>query len=141
MTSEEGSPRLSVVAAIIDDPDDRPLGPAARSGSRYREPSAASATPKERELAQALQGDGQPSGQDEPAMAELLMLAAQIPQAEELATGLSEAYLLPDDSRLTCAREERRSAFVELYRRLALHQLSSQVRNRAAAVLARLGRS
>ncbi len=79
-------------------------------------------------------------------MAQLLMLADQVPQAGELATGLNQAFLPPDDSQpvtdsqSATARHERRSAFAGLYRRFALHQLNSQVRNKAAAILARLSR-
>jgi hypothetical protein len=73
-------------------------------------------------------------------MAELLILADEVPQADELATGLSQAFLLPDQSEPGTTRRERRSAFADLYRRVALHHLSSQVRNKAAAILALLSR-
>lgn len=43
-----------------------------------------------------------------------------------LATRLSQAFLLPGDSKAALAREERRSAFADLYRRLVLHQLNSR---------------
>lgn len=149
MTNEDDPPRLSVVAAIIDaeTPGKGALLPATRLGTRYRRASdshaAASATPTEQDLAQVLQGDqGQgASVQGGSAMAELLKLADQVPQADELATGLIQAFLLPDDSQPATTRRERRSAFADLYRRFALHQLNSQVRNLAAAILASLSRS
>ncbi len=146
MTNEEEPPRLSVVAAIIDaDTSGKGvLPPAARLGTQYRADAesraAASATPTEQALAQVLQGGQGAQAQSEPVMAELLMLANQVPQADELATGLSQAFLPPDDSQRATERHQRRSAFADLYRRFALHQLNNQVRNKAAAILARLSR-
>jgi hypothetical protein len=149
MTSKDEPPRLSVVAAIMDAETSGKgvLGPEARLGTRYStaadSQAAASATPTEQELAQALQGGhGQClDAEGELAMAELLMLADQVPQADELATGLNQAFLSSDDSQPATARRERRSAFAGLYRRFALHQLNNQVRNKAAAILALLSRS
>lgn len=142
MKSLNCPPRLAVVAAIIDGDGLRPspLATAARLGSeilqKAESAAAASATPTERALAQAMRGGGQ---REEPlvdhAIAELLLLVDDGPDASKLATGLSEAFLLPDAPRAALAREERRTAFAELYRRLALHQLNSQVRNKAAAIL------
>ena len=148
MTNGDDPPRLSVVAAIMDaeTSGNGPLRAEARLGTRYStaadSQAAASATPAEQELAQALQGSqGQCADPDgELAMAELLMLADQVPQADELATGLNQAFLLSDDSQPAAARRERMSAFAGLYRRFALHQLNSQVRNKAAAILALLSR-
>jgi hypothetical protein len=154
MTIKDDPPRLSVVAAIIDaDTSGKgALRPEARLGTRYsiaaESQAAASATASEQELAQALQGDqGQRAdAQGELAMAALLMLADQLPQADELATGLNQAFLRSDDSQPATdtqpatSRRERRSAFAGLYRRFALHQLNSQVRNKAAAILALLSR-
>jgi hypothetical protein len=148
MINEGDPPRLSVVAAIIDPgaSGKSALQPAARLGSRYRRASdagaAASATPTEQELAQALQGgQGQGDSADgDAAIAELLILADEVPQADELATGLSQVFLLPDHSEPDTTRRERRSAFADLYHRVALHQLSSQVRNKAAAIVALLRR-
>jgi hypothetical protein len=140
-------PRLAVVAAIIEggEVSHGPLASAARLGdeihSKARSATAATATAAEQALAQALQDSGQC---DEPstdhAIAELLLLADDGPEAGMLAIGLSQTFLLPDDSKALLAREERRSAFADLYRRLALHQLNSQVRNKAAAILCRLRR-
>lgn len=154
MTNNDDLPRLSVVAAIMDveTSGKGSLRSEARLGTRYgkaaESQAAASATPAEQQLAQALQG-GQGACADsegEQAMAELLILADQVPQADELAAGLNQAFSLSDDSQPvtdsqpTTARRERRSAFAGLYRRFALHQLNSQVRNKAAAMLARLSR-
>jgi hypothetical protein len=145
MTTEFSRPRLAVVARIMGSDDTGPIAAAARLGHRFRTPTevpVASATTTERELARALQGDteqdGDPPG--ERAMAELLLLAGDIPEPDKLAAALSQALLLPDDSRPALARAERRSAFADLYRRLALHHLNSQVRNKAAAMLGRLDR-
>ena len=154
MTNKDDPPRLSVVAAIMDaeTPGQGALRSEARLGTRYgttaESQAAASATPAEQQLAQALQG-GEGACADsegELAMAELLMLADQMPQAGELAAGLNQAFSLPDnsepvtDSEPPTAPRDRRSAFAGLYRRFALHQLNSQVRNKAAAMLARLSR-
>lgn len=143
MTTTDCPLRLAVVAAIIgrDDSGDDPLAlAAARLGSeihmKAESAAVAAATPAERALAQALQGEGQrgqPSADHK--IAELLLLA-EGPAADKLADGLSQA-LLPQ-ARLAPARDERRFAFADVYRRLALHQLDSQVRNKAAAVLGRL---
>jgi hypothetical protein len=139
------TPRLAVVAAIIDDgASDASATSGSRVGSRYREAAAdgmaASPTPEERALARALRGEGAdckyPVG--DPVMAELLLLANDCPEAGELALGLSQAFLPPDNSLAAVAPRDRRPAFAALYRRLALHQLDSQVRNRAAAVLRKL---
>jgi hypothetical protein len=119
---------------------DGPVASAARLGSdihdRAESAATATATPAERALAQALRGDGQA---DEPPadhiIAELLLLADDGPAASKLATGLSQAFLLPDDSKAALAHPERRVAFADLYRGLALHQLNNQVRNKAAAIL------
>jgi hypothetical protein len=139
--------RLAVVAAIIDGDNagDGPLATAARLGSENHKKAEAAAiaaaTPAERALAQALQDDnqrGQPSVDH--TIAELLLIADDGPAADELAARLSQAFLPQADSRPALARDERCSAFADVYRRLALHQLNSQVRNKAAAVLSRLGR-
>ncbi len=154
MPNNDVPPRLSVVAAIIEGETTAKgmLRPENRLGTRYgtgaESQAAASATLTEQKLAHALQGGQGPcaDAQGELAMAELLMLADQVPQADKLATGLNQAFLLSDDSQPVTdsqpatARHERRSAFAGLYRRFALHQLNSQVRNKAAAILARLNR-
>jgi len=142
MKSTNCPPRLDVVAAIIDG---QSLGhglvvSAARLGSEIREKAesaaAATPTPQERALAQAMRADGQRDERSaDQVIAELLLLADDGPDASKLAAGLSQAFLRPDDSKAALACEERRSAFADLYRRLALHQLDSQVRNKAAAVL------
>lgn len=139
-------PRLAVVAAIIDEEVGQgPLVSAARLGTeildKAQSATAAAATPAELALAQALCGNGK---RDEPssdhAIAELLLIADEDPEAGVLATGLSQVFLLADNSKAALANEERRSAFADLYRRLALHQLNSQVRNKAAETLCRLVR-
>ena len=153
MTNNDDLPRLSVVAAIMDAKatakgTQRLEG---RLGTRYgpaSEPqAAATATPSEQELAQALQSGQSPRADaDGELAAELLVLADQVPLADELATRLKQAFLPSDvpqpatDSHSDTARQERTSAFAGLYRKFALHQLNSQVRNKAAAILARLGR-
>jgi len=143
------TPRLAVVAAIIDDgasngASDGSVVWGSRVGSKFREAAedgmAASPTAEERALAQALR-EGQTGGAyraGDPVMAELLLLANDSPEAGKLAVGLSQAFLPPGDSRAVMATKDRRPAFAALYRRLALHQLDSQVRNKAAAVLRKL---
>jgi hypothetical protein len=147
MTTRNCPPRLTVVAAIIDEDGALPndLRSAARLGGRsgsVAEPDLAPTT-TERALALALQG-GQNTGETpaaEPVIAELLMLAEEESGADDLAVALSQAFLRPAGSGRDIARDEPRSAFADLYRRLALHQLNSQVRNKAAAILARLSAS
>lgn len=147
MKRTDGPPRLTVVAAIMngESPGAGPLASAARLGceihERIQSASAATATPAERALAQALQDDYQrdelPADQ---AIAELLILADGDGKASKLAAELSQAFLPPDEFCSALASEERRSAFADLYRKLALHELNSQVRNKAAAILFRLTR-
>lgn len=149
MKDTDYPPRLAVVAAIIDgEVGQGPLVSAARLGTEILEKAqsatATAATPAELALAQALCGNGlcgNGTGDErstDHAIAELLLLADEDPEADTLATGLSQAFLLPDDSMAALANDERRSAFADLYRRLALHQLNSQVRNKAAATLCSL---
>jgi hypothetical protein len=143
MNSTDYLPRLAVVAAIIDPAAEGPLASSARLGSEIRAKviSAAEATPTaaERALAEALQLDHQRDSRPaDPAIAELLLLADEGPEASQLATRLNQAFLLPDHSRPAPSRDERRSAFADLYRSLALHQLNNQVRNKAAAALWKL---
>ena len=145
MKNTDYPPRLAVVAAIIDgEATSRgPLASAARLGSeihdRAQSAMATAATPAERALAQALRDSGQrESTSTDHAIAELLLLADDDPEAGKLATGLSQAFLPSDESKADLAREERRSAFTDLYRSVALHRLNSQVRNKAAATLYRL---
>lgn len=141
MKSVDRPPRLAVVAAIIDGEGlgSGPLVTAARLGSEIHEraesAAATTATAVERALAQAMRGGQRDEPSADRAIAELLLIVDDGPEASDLATGLSQAFLLPDDSEAALAREERRSAFADLYRRLALHQLNSQVRNKAAALL------
>lgn len=139
MNNTDCPPRLAVVAAIIDGSQAGrgPLVSGARLGSEIRDKArsatAATATPAEHALAQALRDDGS----TDHAIADLLLLADDGPVAGRLAIGLSEEFLLPKSP---LVREERRSAFADLYRRLVLHQLNSQVRNKAAATLCVLRR-
>jgi hypothetical protein len=149
MNSENYPLRLAVVAAIVrgEGGGDGPITSAARMGSKVGGLAAHlvadSATTDELALAEALQF-GETSAEEahgDSAMADLLYLADDCPGADKLATGLSQRFLLPDDSALGVPEEDRRSVFVELYRRLALHQLENQVRNKAAAALSGLSRS
>jgi hypothetical protein len=142
MKSDSYPPRLAVVAAIVDGgrPGDGPVTSAARMSSTVRDcavhPDADAATTQELALAEVLQwgeNGGQAAG--DAAMADLLYLADDCPGADKLAAGLSQKFLRPDDSAPGVPAEDRRSAFVDLYRKLALHQLENQVRNKAAAVL------
>jgi hypothetical protein len=143
MTSTDHTPRLAVVAAMIDSAADGPLASSARLGNELqaKASSAADATPtaSERALAEALQDhDQSDSPPADHAIAELLLLVDDGSEATKLATGLNHAFLVPDDSQPVPARGERRSAFADLYRKLALHQLNNQVRNKAAASLWKL---
>lgn len=147
MKSDNYLPRLAVVAAIVDGDKPRcgPVTSAARMGSKPREVAGLgvdSATTQERALARALQGgDSRKQTQGDPAMADLLYLADACPGARKLAAGLSQAFLAPGDPASGLPEQDRRSAFADLYRRLALHQLDNQVRNKAAAALRGLSRS
>ena len=71
-------------------------------------------------------------------LAELLLLADDLPESAELAAALSQTFLPPGDSASALARRDRTSVFADLYRRLALAQLNNQVRNKVAAALGRL---
>lgn len=142
MKSTYCPPRLPVVAAMIDGEGlgRGPVVTAARMGNEIQEKAqsaaAATATAAERALAQAICGDRQREEHlTDHAIAELLLLVDDGPEASKLATGLSQAFLLPDDSEAALPRDERSFAFAELYRRLVLHQLNSQVRNKAAALM------
>ncbi|HEX9625074.1 MAG TPA: hypothetical protein VF979_11910 [Streptosporangiaceae bacterium] len=157
MTSQNSTPRLAVVAAIIardaeggdgegGDPEhpcssvlaERITGPTC---STMALSLPASATGTERALAEALCGDRdqEPAARfSEPMLAELLLLADDLPESGELAAALSETFLPPDDSAPAPARRDRTSVFADLYRRLALAQLNNQVRNKVAAALGRL---
>jgi hypothetical protein len=159
MTSPDSTPRLAVVAAIIasdaegndgdgGDPEhpcssvlaERISGPTC---STMTTSQPANATGSERALAEALCGGGrrdqEPAARSqEPVLAELLLLADELPESDELATALSETFLPPDDSAPVPARPDRTSVFADLYRRLALAQLNNQVRNKVAAALGRL---
>ncbi len=141
--SKDHTPSLAVVAAIIDPAADDSLTYSARLGSDLQAEaiSAAEATPTavERALAKALQDNGDGDGPSaDRAIAALLLLADDGPGASKLAAELIQAFLLSDDSGSAPARDERRSVFADLYRRLVLHQLNNQVRNNAAASLWKL---
>ncbi len=157
MTSQESTPRLAVVAAIIardaeggdgegGDPGhpcssvlaERITGPTC---SMMAPSLPVNATGTERALAEALCGDRdeEPAVRSrEPVLAELLLLADDLPESSELAAALSETFLPPEDSAPALARRDRTSVFADLYRRLALAQLNNQVRNKVAAALGRL---
>lgn len=143
MTSTDYPMRLAVVAAIIDESADGPLRSSARLGReiRAKAESAAEAvpTPSERALAEALHdANHRDASVTDHAIAELLLLADDVPDSDKLATGLSQALLPHEDSWPAAAGDDCRSVFADLYRRLALHELNSQVRNEAAAALGRL---
>ena len=142
MRSTYCPPRLPVVAAMIDGEGlgHGPVVTAARMGSEIQQKAqsaaATTATPTERALAQAIRGDRQSEEQViDQAIAELLLLVDDGPEASKLAAGLSQAFLRPDDSKAALAHDELGLAFAELYRRLVLHQLNSQVRNKAAELM------
>jgi len=156
MTTQESMPRLAVVAAIIandaesgdgegGEPEphcsfvlaERITGPTC---STLAPSLPASATGTERALARALCGDHdqEPAARSqEPVLAELLLLADDLPESSQLAAALSKTFLPPEDSALPI-RRDRTSVFADLYRRLALAQLNNQVRNKVAAALGRL---
>lgn len=145
MTSIDCAPRLAVVAAIINGgPTTRSsLAQAARLGGDLRASSGTAvtvdATPQERALAQALkQEPGEAiSGH---AIADLLLLADYEQAADDLAARLSQVYLEAEagQPQTTGAARKHRPTFADLYRKLSLHLLSSQVRNKAAATLCQL---
>ncbi|HXS65274.1 MAG TPA: hypothetical protein VN767_20665 [Streptosporangiaceae bacterium] len=161
MTTQQSTPRLAVVAAIIardaEDGDgesgdaehpcssvlaERITGP---TSSTLAPSLPSSATGTERALAEAICGcgdrdQGPITRSQEPVVAELLLLADDLPESDELAAALSETFLPSGDSAAAPARRDRTSAFADLYRRLALAQLNNQVRNKVAAALARLRR-
>jgi hypothetical protein len=125
---EKISPNESVEASLIS---------VARLGSDFltmdEAADAGEPTPSERALAQSLREEARTEGEHAgQAMAELLLLAHDHPAAGELSAALSQAFLLPDGSRPALARDGRASTFADLYRGLVLHQLNSQVRNKAA---------
>lgn len=151
MTSTDYPPRLAVLAAIMGgehadadgDTAESLLAREARLGgdifSKAQPAMAAEPTPMERALAEALHDDNRNGwAPADNAIAELLLLADDVPAASDLANGLMQAYLLPNESRSGAAKEERCPAFADLYRKLALHQLNNQVRNKASAILSAL---
>jgi hypothetical protein len=120
--------RLDVVAALV-------------------ETDAATALPgqatcDERRLAEALHGEpeGTP-GPEAPALSELLRLAEGASTADTLVVGLEQAFLIPDDSWPSPARERRTDAFADVYRRLAMPGLSGESGARAQAILNQLTRA
>src|SRR5215472_2028085 len=147
MPSEDRPPRLAVVAAMIEDDGGRCVESVARLGTRFRTAAeagaAAMATPAERALAWALQGGDDRGDElaDQPVMAQLLLLAGDVGDTRELASGLNDAFVRGDGPGQAAPREDRASAFADLYRSLTLHQLNSQIRNKAAEILGRLHRN
>jgi hypothetical protein len=157
MTTQESTPRLAVVAAIIANDADAGDGEGGDAepncssvlAERISGPTCstlattlpASVTGAERALAEALCGahDQEPIARSqEPVVAELLLLADALPESGQLAAALSETFLPPKDSTSMLPRRDRASVFADLYRRLALAQLNNQVRNKVAAALGRL---
>ncbi|HET7015446.1 MAG TPA: hypothetical protein VFI65_16130 [Streptosporangiaceae bacterium] len=159
MTTQESTPRLAVVAAIIARDAEASDGEGSDSehpcssvlAERITGPTCStmapslpsSATRIERALAEAICGNGdrdrEPAARSqEPVVAELLLLADDLPESDELAAALSETFLPSDDSAAVLTRRDGTSAFADLYRRLALAQLNNQVRNKVAAALGRL---
>ncbi len=156
------TPRLAVVAAIIahdaegndgegGDPEqpcssvlsERISGPTC---STMTPGPPANATRAERELAEAICGCGQNdqgpvTREQEPVVAELLLLADDLPESDEFAAALSQTFLPPGDSASAPGRRDRTSVFADLYRRLALAQLNNQVRNKVAAALGGMRRA
>lgn len=104
---------------------------------------AATASPDERRLADALRGqpEGAAPGPDAPALAELLRLASGARAADDFVVGLRQVFLIPDDSRPPPGREARADAFAELYRRLALPRLPGDSASRAQGILQQLTRA
>jgi hypothetical protein len=157
MTTQEKAPRLAVVAAIIareaegNENEGGETEGACSSvlAERITGPTCSTMTPvlpgsatgTERALAEALCGDRDQetaARSEEPVLAELLLLADDLPESDQLAAALSATFLPPDASGPGLVRSDRTSAFAELYRRLALAQLNNQVRNKVAAALGRL---
>lgn len=99
-----------------------------------------SATSQERHLARALHGGyAETSDPQAGPLSELLKLAGGTPRASVFATGLCQAFLIPDDSNPAPAHEDRTAAFADLYRRLELPCLVGAARERAVTILAGLG--
>ena len=122
--------RLGVVAALVGDD----AGPA-----QLETGLAGPAASDERPLAEALRGSsGEPADQAARAIADLLRLADGTAAAGTLAVGLRQVFLLPDDSRHAQARDERTTAFADVYRRLALPELAGAARDRAHSLLGTL---
>ncbi len=110
MADNDDPPRLSVVAAIVD-----------------AKTTARGALRPEARL-----------GTRFGSAAESETAASATPSERELAKALQGGQR--PDSQSAIVRHERTSAFAGLYRKFALHQLNSQVRNKAAAILVRLSR-
>jgi hypothetical protein len=137
-----GQLRISALAALVD--FDVPASRAGQGrvhsdGTLYTAAETElidSATSQERQLAQALHaGYGGTSDPEAGALSELLKLAGGTPRASLFATGLCQAFLIPDDSHPAPAHEERTAAFADLYRRLELPCLKGTARERALAIL------
>lgn len=127
--------RLDVVAAIAGE---EPADGHAAIGVGTAHPHA---TPDERRLAHALCGgdDEGPGRPDCATLARLLRLAAAGPASAQFTRALRQAFGLPDDARHATAHDERMTAFADLYRRLALPELSADACAEAAGLLDRIG--
>jgi hypothetical protein len=147
MIHDDGPPgalRLIVIAALVgyDAPGSRAADCWVHAdGTPYSAADAElieTATASEWQLARALRGGhDETCDPDATALSELLRLADGTPLADVLAVGLRQVFLLPDDSWHAPAREERTSAFADLYRRLALPAIEGDLRE-AEAILCRL---
>lgn len=125
-----GQLRLAAVAALVGE----------RSSDSEAE-LITSATSNERRLAEALRGQpGQQVPEPEAeAMAGLLRLASESPSAAQLASGLLQGFLIPDDSVHAQAREQAGPAFADLYRTLALPGMAAGAADQAEVLLDGLG--
>jgi hypothetical protein len=145
---DAGAPRLSAVAALVDldleasRTADAWIGLEGEPCSENEAELIVTATGAERQLAEALRGPPvtEMAQADAAAIAGLLRLAADSPAAPAFATGLLQKFLIPDDSRHAPARDERATAFAELYRMLALPGMAAGAAVRAVALLDGLAR-
>jgi hypothetical protein len=139
--------RLSAVAALVDvdleasRAADAWIGLDGEPCSEDEAELIVTAAGAERGLAEALRGPpvAEAAEPEATAIAGLLRLAADSPQAPALAAGLLQKFLIPDDSRHAPARDEPAATFAELYRMLALPGMPAGAAGRAAALLDGLG--
>lgn len=143
----EGPLRLCAVAALMDldlaasREADAWIGLDGEPCSENEAELIVGATAEERRLAEALRGSPgmELPEPDAEAIAALLRLADDSPQATILAAGLLQKFLIPDDSWQAPARDEHAAAFTELYRKLALPGMAADATERAVVQLDNLG--